>query len=103
MSTAIATRPAGPGVVRVRDFAGQRRRFTWHLLWPTLAVLMVVTLLPTLYLIVTSFTPLNLTQPDTAWDFSRPLVNYQLLRRTAGCTILYGPRPGCRSGRSGCS
>ncbi len=40
---------------------------------------MVVTLLPTLYLVVTSFTPLNLTQPDTAWDFSWPLVNYRLL------------------------
>jgi multiple sugar transport system permease protein len=38
-----------------------------------------VTLLPTLYLLVTSFTPLNLTEPATAWNFSRPLVNYGLL------------------------
>jgi multiple sugar transport system permease protein len=44
-----------------------------------LVVLMVVTLLPTLYLIVTSFTPLNLTLPDTAWNFGQPLINYQLL------------------------
>lgn len=80
MRTAIATRRGASGEARDHvDFADQRRRFTWHLLWPTLAVLMVVTLAPTLYLIVTSFTPLNLTQPQTAWDFSRPLVNYQLL------------------------
>jgi len=60
-------------------FTDLRRRFYWYLLWPTLVVLMVVTLLPTLYLIVTSFTPLNLTLPATAWNFSQPLVNYQLL------------------------
>ena len=42
-------------------------------------MLIVVTLLPTLYLLVTSITPMNLTQPDTAWNFSRPLGNYQLL------------------------
>src|SRR5919106_169539 len=60
-------------------FADLRRRFYWYLLWPTLAVLIVVTLLPTLYLIVTSFTPLNLTLPGTAWNFSQPLVNYGLL------------------------
>src|SRR5918996_1625725 len=62
-----------------RPPAPPRRRFTWYLLWPTLAVLMVVTLLPTLYLIATSFTPLNLTLPATAWDFHQPLINYQLL------------------------
>ena len=39
----------------------------------------VVTLLPMLYLFVTSFTPLNLTRPDTAWDFSDPFVNYRLI------------------------
>jgi len=32
-----------------------------------------------LYLFVTSFTPLNLTRPDTAWDFSDPFVNYRLI------------------------
>ena len=57
----------------------QRQRFCWVLLWPALIVLMVVTLAPTLYLIVTSFTPLNLTRPGTAWDFSDPLQNYRLL------------------------
>jgi multiple sugar transport system permease protein len=42
-------------------------------------VLVVVTLLPTLYLFVTSFTPLDLTQPATAWNFSKPFLNYELL------------------------
>ena len=46
---------------------------------PTLAVLTAVTVLPGLYLLATSLTPLNLTQPQTAWDFSHPLRNYELL------------------------
>jgi multiple sugar transport system permease protein len=57
----------------------QRQRFYMRLLWPTLAVLMVVTLLPTLYLLITSFSPLDLTRPETAWNFAAPLYNYQLL------------------------
>jgi multiple sugar transport system permease protein len=68
---AAATTPA--------TFAEHRQKFYWYLLWPTLAVLMVVTLLPTLYLIVTSLTPLNLTRPETAWDFSQPFKNYAVL------------------------
>jgi multiple sugar transport system permease protein len=39
-------------------------------------VLAVITLLPALYLLATSFTPLNLTRPETQWDFSNPLVSY---------------------------
>jgi multiple sugar transport system permease protein len=39
----------------------------------------LVTLLPVLYLVVTSFTPLTLTQPSTIGDFSTPLKNYALL------------------------
>lgn len=46
---------------------------------PSLAVLGGVTILPTLYLVATSFTPLNLIRPDTAWDFSTPLINYGAL------------------------
>jgi len=46
---------------------------------PSLAVLAVVTLLPSLYLLLTSFTPLNLTRPETQWDFSQPLVSYSQL------------------------
>jgi multiple sugar transport system permease protein len=80
MRTAIATREEVSGEARAGvGFADLRRRFYWYLLWPTLAVLMVVTLAPTLYLVVTSLTPLNLTLPQTAWDFSQPLVNYGLL------------------------
>ncbi|MEI6201125.1 MAG: sugar ABC transporter permease [Enhydrobacter sp.] len=47
---------------------------------PSLAVLAIITLLPALYLLATSFTPLNLTRPETQWDFSQPLISYgQLL------------------------
>src|SRR5262249_26260308 len=57
----------------------QRRFFVWCVA-PSLAVLAIVTLLPSLYLLVTSFTPLNLTRPETQWDFSQPLISYgQLL------------------------
>jgi multiple sugar transport system permease protein len=80
MRTAVtAPSQAAEALAAGPRFADLRRRFTWYLLWPTLAVLMVVTLLPTLYLIATSFTPLNLTLPATAWDFHQPLINYQLL------------------------
>jgi multiple sugar transport system permease protein len=59
-----------------------RARWRWFLIFclaPSLAVLFVVTLLPMVYLLVTSLTPLNLTQPDSQWDFSHPLANYVLL------------------------
>lgn len=46
---------------------------------PSLAVLAIVTLLPSLYLLATSFTPLNLTRPETLWDFSQPWLSYQQL------------------------
>lgn len=56
------------------------RNLTWSLcLVPSLVVLAVVTLAPALFLLVTSFTPLSLTRPETARDFSQPLVNYALL------------------------
>jgi multiple sugar transport system permease protein len=42
-------------------------------------VLGAVTLAPALFLLVTSFTPLSLTRPETARDFSQPLANYALL------------------------
>ena len=40
---------------------------------------MVVTLAPMVYLVATSLTPLNLTNPATAWNFRQPLLNYRLL------------------------
>ena len=80
MRTAVEAQRQGVDALAAGPhFADLRRRFHWYLLWPTLVVLMVVTLLPTLYLIVTSFTPLNLTLPETAWNFGQPLINYQLL------------------------
>ena len=57
-------------------------RWRWFLtfcLAPSLALLIVVTLAPMLYLLVTSLTPLNLTNPDSVWDFSHPFANYALL------------------------
>ena len=46
---------------------------------PSLAVLAVITLFPSLYLLATSFTPLSLTRPETLWDFSEPLESYHQL------------------------
>ncbi|MFO1080912.1 MAG: sugar ABC transporter permease [Reyranellaceae bacterium] len=72
--------------VRPRMRAGESQRQNTFYAWlvaPSLAVLAVITLLPSLYLLVTSFTPLNLTRPETQWDFAEPLVNYgQLLTDT---------------------
>jgi multiple sugar transport system permease protein len=62
-----------------RRLRAHERRFQWWCLVPTLAVLGAVTLAPTLYLIAVSFTPLTLTRPQTAWDFSQPAQNYELL------------------------
>jgi len=56
----------------------QHRFFVWCVA-PSLAVLALITLLPSLYLLVTSFTPLNLTRPETQWDFSEPLGSYRQL------------------------
>lgn len=60
-------------------FARQQRRFFAWCIAPSLAVLAVITLLPSLYLLATSFTQLSLTRPETLWDFSRPLESYRQL------------------------
>jgi multiple sugar transport system permease protein len=39
-------------------------------------VLAAITLAPAVYLVLTSLTPLNLTRPGTAWDFSAPGANF---------------------------
>ncbi|WP_206030140.1 carbohydrate ABC transporter permease [Roseomonas sp. AR75] len=54
-----------------------RNRFYALCVAPSLAVLAVITLAPALYLLVTSFTPLDLTRPDTAWNFAKPFENYR--------------------------
>jgi len=54
----------------------KRRRAYLLGLLPALAVLTLVTAAPSLYLLVTSLTPLSLVNPETAWDFSGPHRNY---------------------------
>jgi multiple sugar transport system permease protein len=56
----------------------QHRFFVWCVA-PSLAVLAIITLLPSLYLLITSFTQLNLTRPETQWNFSQPLESYRQL------------------------
>lgn len=65
-----AARAAGaPAVVAAarpgRSWAVKRRRTLLALLLPGLAVLFVVTILPSLFLVATSFTPLDLTKPGS--------------------------------------
>jgi len=57
-------------------FRRSQHRFFALCVAPSLAVLALITLLPSLYLLATSFTPLNLTRPETQWDFSQPFVSY---------------------------
>jgi len=63
----------------VADWRIQQRRAFAAGLTPALAVLLAITLGPTLYLFVTSLTPLNLVNPSTALDFSEPARNYEAL------------------------
>ncbi|MPZ33622.1 MAG: ABC transporter permease subunit [Rhodospirillales bacterium] len=59
--------------------ARQQHRFFAFCVAPSLAVLAVITLLPSLYLLATSFTQLNLTRPETLWNFSQPFESYHQL------------------------
>ncbi len=58
--------------------AARRRAFLWGLL-PSLAVLLAITLAPATALLVTSFTPLSLTDAAGTFRFDDPLVNYRHL------------------------
>ena len=49
------------------------------MLMPALVVLFAVTVAPTLFLLVTSLTPLDLTKPETTGDIRAPLGNFALL------------------------
>ena len=64
---------------RSASFSRQQHRFFVFCVAPSLAVLALITLLPALYLLATSFTQLNLTRPETQWDFSQPLESYRQL------------------------
>ncbi len=63
----------------IHDPESMRQKFYWFCLWPAFIVLIVVTLAPTVYLFLTSFTPLDLTRPETSWDFSNPFGQYQII------------------------
>jgi multiple sugar transport system permease protein len=58
--------------------AEQRRAFLFGLT-PSLAVLLLITLVPAAALLVASFTPLSLTDPAASFRFDDPLVNYRQL------------------------
>jgi len=55
----------------------QRRGAFVCSLVPAILVLLAITLVPALYLILTSLTPLSLVNPNTEFDFSDPLRNYR--------------------------
>ena len=57
-------------------WSARRKRAFMLGLAPALVVLATVTIAPAGYLVLTSLTPLNLTMPGTAWDFSGPHYNY---------------------------
>ncbi len=68
--TRALVRAGGGGV------GGRNRQALLCGLLPALLILAAITVIPTIYLIATSLTPLNLTLPDSAWDFSDPTLNY---------------------------
>lgn len=77
MVEGLATRPRRRAAALAFDCT--KSRFTWWMLLPALALLIAVTLAPTLFLILTSLTPLDLTKPETFGDFSRPWRNFAFL------------------------
>ena len=93
--TLAASAGAARAVSRRASLRRQRRWFLIFCLAPSLAVLIVVTLIPMAYLLATSFTPLNLTNPASEWDFRHPLANYALLPRDArfAISLLFGQDP----------
>lgn len=67
----MAAALAGPA-----SWTDRRDRELVRGLAPALVVLAVLTVVPGIYLVLTSLTPLNLAVPGTEWDFSQPLGNY---------------------------
>ncbi len=79
MNTATGSpqRARAPGrPAAVRDWAQQLQGALRLGLLPAVIVLGAITVAPSIYLVLTSLTPLNLTLPDTAWNFSEPGLNY---------------------------
>jgi multiple sugar transport system permease protein len=81
VATTLTVRHEGPirGAAGRERLTPERQRFYWRMLMPALAVLFAVTVAPTLFLIITSLTPLDLTKPETTAEFSQPLRNFALL------------------------
>ncbi|MCT4703882.1 sugar ABC transporter permease [Enterobacteriaceae bacterium H20N1] len=61
------------------NWRSQQRNAYLAGLLPSLIVLVIITLLPAMALIVTSLTPLSLTNPQATFQFSDPLINYRQL------------------------
>jgi multiple sugar transport system permease protein len=61
------------------SWEAERRRAFLAGLSPSLAVLLLITLVPAAALVVASFTPLSLTDPAASFRFDDPLVNYRQL------------------------
>lgn len=68
---------------KTRSFKNLQKRTYQTALFPSIAVLVIVILLPALFLIITSFTPLSLINPESAWDFSQPFSNFIYLAQDA--------------------
>lgn len=60
-----AARAAALATGRARSWAATRRRTLLALLLPALVVLFAVTIVPSVFLVATSFTPLDLTKPGS--------------------------------------
>lgn len=58
-------------------WANRRNRQLVVGLGPALLVLAALTIVPGVYLALTALTPLNLANPQTAWDFTDPLGNFR--------------------------
>jgi multiple sugar transport system permease protein len=56
-----------------------RRSFNRWALAPSLIVLFLIAVVPAIYLLAVSLTPIQLVNPGSATDFSAPLRNYRLL------------------------
>ena len=67
--------PTGSGSGNL-DWNGRIQRTLLLGLLPAVIVLGAITVAPSVYLVLTSLTPLNLTLPGSAWDFSDPAANY---------------------------
>ncbi|HUA56471.1 MAG TPA: sugar ABC transporter permease [Candidatus Sulfotelmatobacter sp.] len=77
MATHSLAEPSRRARRAAASWEAQRRRGFALGLAPALLVLAAITLGPTLYLLVTSLTPLSLVNPRTAYDFSDPTQNYR--------------------------